>query len=163
MRQTNELVLVEDFDINTLREAFLQRRLYIQTEETPESDIREEGIQAILQYVSRIHACASDTYLSTIHNRWEQVLRSPLLSDLFFFSRYSNSRGKPNWYRVNAVVATLLEQEVYRQDTYTAVQLHLLMEQAEKRTNHYTGMNRYLLERQELKVLMQIMAVGHEL
>ena len=156
MKKVHNLVPVEDFDIDLLREAFLQGRLYIQPEETSEAAIREEGIQAILQYVSRIDACASRAYTSTIRQLWEELLRSPELGPLFFLNRYRSSRGQPNWYRVNAVVAALLEHNIYRKETYTALQLHMLMEQSEKRTNRYSGMNRYLLGREELKALLKI-------
>lgn len=151
------MVLVEDFNIDILREAFLQQRLYIHTPATSPSRNREEGIRAILEYVSRIDACASDAYLSSIRARWELLLRSPRLADLFFLNRYSANRGQPNWYRVNATVVALLEHNIYRRDTYTAVQLHLRMEQSSRRNSHYTGMSRYLLEREEMAALMQIM------
>lgn len=156
MKQINELVPVEDFNIDTLREAFLQGRLYISRPTTSE-DIREESIQAILQYVSRIDSCASCQYLTTIGELWERILRSPQLGDLFFLDRYSSTRGQPNWYRVNAVVMTLLEHGAYDKDRYNALQLHLLMEQTTKRTNHYSGMNRYLLEREEMGILLQML------
>ena len=155
MKQTIELVPVEDFDIDTLKEAFLQRRLYIQKVEKSEASIREEGIQAILQYVARIHACASRAFASSIHQLWEEILHSPELGDLFFLNRYSSNRGKPNWYRVNAVMMILLENNIYNRSTYTSIRLHLMMEQSEKRNSHYTSMNRYLLERHQIKILMQ--------
>ena len=153
MKQKNELVAVEDFNIDTLKQAFLEGRLYIQSS-TPETS-REESIRAILQYVGRIDTCASHGYQATIRQLWEKILRSPELGDLFFLNRYSSIRGKPNWYRVNAVVAFLLEKNIYRRDDYTAVQLHQLMEQSDKRNKHYTSMNRYLLERAQIKILMQ--------
>lgn len=153
MKQVNKMVQVEDFNIDNLKKAFLEGRLYIQSS-TPKKS-REAGIQAILRYVSRIDACASDAYRSSIHTLWEQILCSPELGDLFFLNRYSNSRGEPNWYRVNVVMAVLLENNIYKRDAYTAVQLHLMMEQSEKRNSHYTGMNRYLLERDQIKLLLQ--------
>lgn len=55
MKQKNEWVPVEDFNIDTLRKAFLEGRLYIHQAATSENT-REESIQAILQYVSRIDA-----------------------------------------------------------------------------------------------------------
>lgn len=155
MKDTREMVPVEDFDIDTLKEAFLQRRLYIQKVEKSEASVREEGIQAILQYVARIHACASRAFASSIHQLWDEILRSPELGDLFFLNRYSSNRGMPNWYRVNAVVTVLLEKNIYNRSIYTSIQLHLMMEQAEKRNSHYTSMNRYLLERHQIKILMQ--------
>lgn len=153
MKIVNKMVQVEDFNIDKLKEAFMEGRLYIQTT-TPEKS-REAGIQAILQYVSRIDACASDAYRSSIHTLWEQILRSSELGELFFLSRYSSNRGEPNWYRVNVVVAVLLANNIYKQNLYTAVQLHLMMEQSGKRNSHYTGMNRYLLERDQIKILLQ--------
>ena len=147
------MVQVEDFNIDNLKKAFLEGRLYIQS--LPPEKSREAGIQAILRYVSRIDACASDAYRSSIHTLWEQILCSPELGDLFFLNRYSNSRGEPNWYRVNVVMAVLLENNIYKRDAYTAVQLHLMMEQSEKRNSHYTGMNRYLLGRDQIKLLLQ--------
>ncbi len=154
MKQVNKMVRVEDFNIDKLRDAFVEGRLYIQSP-TPEKS-REAGIQAILRYVSRIDACASEAYQSTIHTLWEKILRSPELGNLFFLERYKNSRGQPNWYRVNATVMALLEHNVYCRDTYTAIQLHMLMGQTTKRTNHYSGMGRYLLNRKELAILLQI-------
>ena len=151
----NTMVLVEDFNIDTLREAFRQGRLYIRTEAKSATSIREEGIQSILQYVSRIEACASQAYASSIHQLWEAILHSPELGDLFFLNRYSSNRGQPNWYRVNAVMTVLLEHNIYRQEEYTAVQLPLRMEQSDKRNSHYTSMNRYLLERHQIRILLQ--------
>ncbi len=148
------MVPVVDFDIDTLRKAFLEGRLYILQPATP-SDIREESIRKILHYVSRIDACASDKYRSTIRLLWERILHSPELGELFFLSRYSTTRGQPNWYRVNAVVLALLEHGIYCQGRYTAVELHLLMEQSTRRNSHYTSMNRYLLERHHMKILLQ--------
>ena len=87
MKMKNTIVLVEDFNIDILREAFRQGRLYIRTEAKSAKSIREEGIQAILQYVSRIHACAYQAYAPTIHQLWEAILHSPELGDLFFRER----------------------------------------------------------------------------
>lgn len=113
MKQKNELVLVEDFNIDTLREAFLQKRLYVQTPSTFQvPHTPEEGIRAILRYVSRIAHCASPAYRPVIGTLWEQILRSPELGHLFFLSRYRHNRGKPNWYRVNAVMVVLLEHNI---------------------------------------------------
>jgi hypothetical protein len=95
--------------------------------------------------------------LSNIHQLWEQILHSPELEDLFFLNRYKNTRGQPNWYRVNVVMAFLLEQNVYCRDTYTAMELHMKMEQTDKRTKFYTGMGRYLLENKERSILKKML------
>ena len=158
-KSTTEFIPVSSFDIHTLKEAFLEGRLYIKqtTEEKTETNIREEGIHSILQYVSHIDECTSEKYQSTIPQLWEQILHSSELEDLFFLNRYKNTRGQPNWYRVNVVMVFLLEQNVYCRDTYTAMELHMKMEQTDKRTKFYTGMGRYLLENKERSILKKML------
>ena len=158
-KSTTEFIPVSSFDIHTLKEAFLEGRLYIKqtTEEKTKTNIREEGIHSILQYVSHIDECTSEKYLSNIRQLWEQILHSPELEDLFFLNRYKNTRGQPNWYRVNVVMAFLLEQNVYCKNTYTAMELHMKMEQTDKRTKFYTGMGRYLLENKERSILKKML------
>ena len=158
-KSTTEFMPVSSFDIQTLKEAFQEGRLYIRpkAEEKSEETIREEGIHSILQYVSHIDECTSEKYLSNIRQLWEQILHSPELEDLFFLNRYKNTRGQPNWYRVNVVMAFLLEQNVYCKNTYTAMELHMKMEQTDKRTKFYTGMGRYLLENKERSILKKML------
>jgi hypothetical protein len=158
-KSTTEFIPVSSFDIHALKQAFLEGRLYIRLKavEKSEETIREEGIHSILQYVSHIDECTSEKYQSTIHQLWEQILHSPELEDLFFLNRYKNTRGQPNWYRVNVVMAFLLEQNVYCKNTYTAMELHMKMEQTDKRTKFYTGMGRYLLENKERSILKKML------
>lgn len=158
-KSTTEFIPVSSFDIHALKQAFQEGRLYIKqtTEEKTETTIREEGIRSILQYVSHIDECVSEKYLSNIRQLWEQILHSPELEDLFFLNRYKNTRGQPNWYRVNVVMVFLLEQNVYCRDTYTAMELHMKMEQTDKRTKFYTGMGRYLLENEERSILKKML------
>ena len=149
----------EDFDVEMLWQLVCEGRLYIQpkVEQKSEQTNREEGIQAILQYVSHIDACASEKYQPTIRQLWEQILRSSELGDLFFLNRYKSNRGLPNWYRVNVVMVFLQENKVYRNDSYTAVQLHMMMEQTDKRSKYYTGKGRYRLERKERAILKKML------
>ena len=158
-KSTTEFIPVSSFDIHALKQAFQDGRLYIRPKavEKSEETIREEGIHSILQYVSHIDECTSEKYQSTIHQLWEQILHSPELEDLFFLNRYKNTRGQPNWYRVNVVMAFLLEQNVYCKNTYTAMELHMKMEQTDKRTKFYTGMGRYLLENKERSILKKML------
>ena len=158
-KSTTGFIPVSSFDIHALKQAFQEGRLYIRpnAEEKSEETIREEGIHSILQYVSHIDECTSEKYLSNIRQLWEQILHSPELEDLFFLNRYKNTRGQPNWYRVNVVMAFLLEQNVYCKNTYTAMELHMKMEQTDKRTKFYTGMGRYLLENKERSILKKML------
>lgn len=137
------------FDLQAIQKAFHEGRLYIQPSAPTEAEVRAEGIRQILQYVSRIDACASEHYHNHIHQLWVELLHSQL-TELFFFSRYSVNRGLPNWYRVTVIVCLLLECGVYDRQKFTAVQLHLMLEQTDKRNGRYTGMNRYLLEHHDL-------------
>ena len=155
-KQPHELVRVEHFNVDILKEAFLQGRLYIQRAVTSEVESKEESMQAILRYVSRTDMCTSDAYQSSIQHLWQRILCSPELGHSFFLYRYSTSRGKPNWYRVNAVVVTLLELNVYRRHAYKGAKLHKLMEGSECCNRYYTGMSRYLLDRQEIAVLKRL-------
>lgn len=158
-KSTTEFIPVSSFDIYALKQAFQDGRLYIRPKavEKSEETIREEGIHSILQYVSHIDECTSEKYQSNIRQLWEQILHSPELEDLFFLNRYKNTRGQPNWYRVNVVMVFLLEQNVYCRDTYTAMELHMKMEQTDKRTKFYTGMGRYLLENKERSILKKML------
>ena len=158
-KSTTEFIPVSSFDIHALKQAFQDGRLYIRPKavEKSEETIREEGIHSILQYVSHIDECTSEKYLSNIRQLWEQILHSPELEDLFFLNRYKNTRGQPNWYRVNVVMVFLLEQNVYCRDTYTAMELHMKMQQTDKRTKFYTGMGRYLLENKERSILKKML------
>ena len=149
----------KEFDVQMLWQLACEGHLYIKekTDEKTEENIREEGIRSILHYVSHIDECVSEKYLSNIRQLWEQILHSPELEDLFFLNRYKNTRGQPNWYRVNVVMAFLLVQNVYCRDTYTAMELHMKMEQTDKRTKFYTGMGRYLLENKERSILKKML------
>lgn len=149
-------VAPDDFDIALLRKAAREGRLFILPTQKSEAELREEGIRQILQYVCQIDDCASDNYRQHIQQLWQDILHSSL-ADLFFFSRYSSSRGKPNWYRVTAFVCVLRESDVYRKQDFTAVDLHLRLEQTQKRNNRYTGMSRYLPEHRDIITLKRLL------
>lgn len=156
MKQNSNLVRVTDFDLLALQQAFAEGRLFIQPKQKSEAELREEGIRQILQYVRQIDDCASVQYRQHIQQLWQDILRSSL-SDLFFLSRYSTSRGQVNWYRVTAFVCVLRESDVYRKQDFTAVDLHLRLEQSQKRNNRYTGMSRYLPEHRDIITLKRLL------
>ena len=149
-------VTLDDFNIAALRQAAREGRLFIQPAQVSEQQEREEGIRLILQYVSQIDDCASAPYRQCIGRLWQDIMASSL-ADLFFFSRYSSSRGKPNWYRVTAFVCLLRESNVYRKDEFSAVDLHLRLEHTTRRNNRYNGMSRYLLEHKDIVVLKRLL------
>ena len=152
-KQHLQPVLPEDFkDMEGLLRAAHEGRLFM-VPPTPSAESTEQRIAEILAYVDRLSPYALN---AQVHEIWVSILHDEQLQPLFFLNRYSRTRGQVNWYRVTAVVCLLHEQGVYRQDM-KAVQLHCLLEGSEHRTNYYSGMSRYLLERSEIRVVKRIL------
>ena len=147
-------VLPEDFEhLESLLRAAQEGRLFIATP-TPPVETVEQRIDEILAYVDRISPYALNGH---VHAIWEAILHDEQLLPLFFLTRYQQTRGQVNWYRVTAVVCLLHEQGVYQQEV-SAVQLHCLLEGSERRTNYYSGMSRYRLDQPEIRVVKRILA-----
>ena len=150
-------VSIEDFDIALLRRAAHEGRLFIAPEgsapEKQTTENRKQLVTCILDYVQPIAAYSSCPRVGDI---WDAVLNDDRLAPLFFFSRYRDSRGKVNWYRVTALVCFMRENGIYNQDI-PAQQLHCILEGTERRTNRYTGMSRYLFERAQIRILREIL------
>lgn len=153
-KQNSNFVLVEDFDLIAIKKAFDEGRLYVQPVQQTEAEAREESLQAILQYVTRIDACASEHYRNCIRDLWQAMLQSPI-ADLFFFKNGAH-RNKPNKYRIMCVVCILRENDVYRQKEYSSVDLHLMLESSTRRNQYYSGMNYYTLEHQALVIIKRL-------
>lgn len=149
-------VSLKDFKLSELLLAADEGRLYYQPREASPEQMREEGIQAILRYVSRINDCASATYLSRVAECWESMLRHPRLSDLFFYAHKIRQRDTPNYYRVNAIVFILREKGIYRKEDFTNSALHCLLEGTPTRTNIYSGVGYYYPNEQERKLILQL-------
>ena len=153
-KQHLQPVLPEDFkDMEGLLRAAHEGRLFM-VPPTPSAESAEQRIAEILAYVDRLSPYALN---AQVHEIWVSILHDEQLQSLFFLTRYSRKCGQVNWYRVTVVVCLLHEQGVYRQDM-KAVQLHCLLEGSEHRTNYYSGMSRYLLERPEIRVVKRILA-----
>ena len=145
MKQQVSYQQVEIFDLDTIRQAFEEGRLFIAPREESAEALREKGIRTILDYVSRIDDCTSSDYRTRIRDIWSQVLHDEVLGDLFFYTRYARNRGEVNWYRVTVMVCLLREWNVYS-NQYSGSDLHCILEGTKKRNGRYTGMNRYLLD-----------------
>lgn len=133
---------VEAFDLNLIKKAFEEGRLFIVPRQESTQDLREKGIHSILDYVSRIDDYTSSNYRSRIRDIWSQMLHDDVLGDLFFYTRYARNRGEVNWYCVTAFVCLLREWQVYSNDV-SATNLHCILEGISKRNGRYTGMSRY--------------------
>lgn len=154
--QKSNLVLVEDFDLQAIRQAFREGRLYIQPQAKSEAEIREEGICQILQYVQSIEACASQEYYAHMRSLWDSVLHDDTLQPLCFMSK-GKRKGKPNWYRITSIVCVMREYNVYRKRDFTTVDLHLLLEHSDHRNQIYESSTHYYLEHPQLMILKKIM------
>lgn len=157
MKLDKDFILVEEFDLKAITKAFKEGRLYIESSPNHPIISKAEGMKSILAYVSRIDKCATPPFAEHIQELWQALLNHEVLGDLFFLNRYKATRGQVNWYRVTAIIYLLLENNVYQNDTYKCIDLHLMCEGISKRNTHYTGMNRYLLNRDQMKMLKAIL------
>ena len=151
-------VRIENFRVDELRQAAQEGRLFLQLPAVSEQEKQQQARVEILRYVSRIDHCATASYRKHIRTLWEEMLTHPVTSPLFFLHRYQSCRGQPNYYRVNAIVFFLRECGVY-QLTYTNAALHLLMEQATRCKNTYTGSSRYYPEHEVGKEIRKLVSV----
>ncbi len=149
-------VRIENFRVDELRQAAQEGRLFLQLPAVSEQEKQQQARVEILRYVSRIDHCATASYRKHIRTLWEEMLTHPVTSPLFFLHRYQSCRGQPNYYRVNAIVFFLRECGVY-QLTYTNAALHLLMEQATRCKNTYTGSSRYYPEHEVGKEIRKLL------
>lgn len=156
-------VRIEDFDVEALRRAAREGRLFIAhgegasptscgTGDETAAARRERSVAEIHSYVDRISEYSTTSH---VHEIWERILSDDRLSPLFFFTRYTKNRGLVNWYRVTAVVCLLRDNGVYRNDI-TAVRLHQQLEGSNRRNNRYTGMGRYLLDHGQILIVRGI-------
>ncbi len=156
MKQQNyNLVQAKRLDSDLLT-ALAEGRVYIAPKQESAEDLREKGIQAILDYVSRIDDYTSSQYRSSIRDIWSEILHDETLGGLFFFNRYASQRGSVNWYRVTALVGFMRERSVYSHD-HTLSDLHCTLEGTTQRTKYYIGMSRYLLEGEPCKRVRKVL------
>ena len=154
----------QEWDEEMLRLAIREGRLYLALPEAEqpaseqaaaeECQLSPEQVrEKILDYVERISHYAACAKVRAI---WQTILQDEELFPLFRFTRYAKSRGRINWYRVTVVMCQLYELGVYRQEL-SAEKLHCCLEGTKRRNARYTGMNRYLLEREQSKRIRQIL------
>lgn len=155
MKQQVNFTKVERFDLNTIRQAFREGRLYIQPAELTTEQLLEKGICQILQYVQHIDACASEEYQAHMRSLWNSVLHDDTLQPLCFMSK-GKRKGEPNWYRITCIVCLMREWNIYRRRDFTAVDLHLLLEQTGHRNQIYDSSSHYYLEVHQMQKLKKI-------
>ena len=150
-------VRIKDFNIALLRRAARQGRLFI-VPETPadESQENREHQQLIGRILTYVQPIAPYSPYPCVGDIWDAVLHDQRLAPLFFLTRYSQSRGTVNWYRVTALMCLMRELGVY-QTEIPASRLHCILEGTNRRTNYYTGMGKYLFEKAEIKAIREIL------
>ena len=112
-KQQLKKVGINDFDIKALRRAAREGRLFVACNEdntqAEDAAAREKALGEILTYIDRISQYAINVHVREI---WDDILHDNELQPLFFFTRYSKTRGKKKWYRVTAVMCLLYENGV---------------------------------------------------
>lgn len=150
-------VSLEDFDAKSLRRAAREGRLFIALpDDEPKS--ADSAINEILTHVGRISEYATTPKVGDI---WQAILHDADLSPLFFLTRYRNTRGKINWYRVMVVVCLLREKGIYQKDI-SGKELCRCMEGATQFRKHYSGMGRYQLDFRQIRLLYGILDKNEE-
>lgn len=151
----NNLIQVDEFDLAAIRAAFREGRLYIRPAVRTALELREDGIRAIMEYVSRIDECASGQYHACVHSIWSQLLHDEDLQPLCFMTK-GKRQGQPNWYRITSIVCVMREWNIYRNREFSAVDLHLRLEGVSKRNNIYVSAPHYCLEHRDIVRLRKI-------
>ena len=150
-------VSLEDFDAKSLRRAAREGRLFIALpDDEPKS--ADSAINEILTHVGRISEYATTPKVDDI---WQAILHDADLSPLFFLTRYRNTRGKINWYRVMVVVCLLREKGIYQKDI-SGKELCRCMEGATQCPKHYSGMGPYLLDVVQMGLVREILDKNRE-
>ena len=156
-----KLVRVREEDLlqmEALRQAAREGRLFILPAEVINTSKREESIQSILTYVERIDGFSEEAYRPHMHDIWEAILRSEPLKDLFVLHRGKTNRGNPNFYRVTVTVEYHQAIGVYRTDILLP-DLHRKMElikENDPTDSHYLSKGRYPLNDSEKSAISGI-------
>ena len=147
----NKMVRVREAmfqQVEALRQAAREGRLFILPAEVINTSKREESIQAILTYVARIDDCAEEVYRPHIRAIWEAIVRSEQGKNLFVLQRREKKRGNPNYYRVTVTVEYLQAIGVYKTNILLP-DLHRKMEQIKSNDPtepHYWSKSNYPLD-----------------
>ena len=134
--------------VEALRQAAREGRLFILPAEEINASKREESIQAILTYVARIDDCGEDADRAPIRASWEAILRSEQLKNLFVLQRGEKKRVNPSYYRVTVTVEYLQAIGVYKTNILLP-DLHRKMEQIKSNDPtepHYLSKSNYPLD-----------------
>lgn len=147
-------VLPRDFDAEALLQAAREGRLYLQPRPQDQEQLRRQAEAEIMGYVAHIHPCAAPPYARTVEALWRRIVQHPLMAPALYMQKGSR-KGRPNLYFVTAVALYLHNRGVYRTE-FSAVQLHLRMEQATRRSPVYTSAAHYWPDKAQAQALTRL-------
>lgn len=128
----------EDFDVETLRAAAREGRLYVDVSKKEVS--RVVIIKEVRAYVERIRVLVTKEFSSSIDDLWEQIFSTEDFVQLLTPSCKAKKCRNFNKYSVMRIIGVLREKGVYEQ--YNDSKYNALLEQTNKDTPYrkYLGM-----------------------
>ncbi len=148
MTQKFEKVPVRGMTAEEVLALWQEGKLYQEVAMPTSADLQKRCLSEVLAYVMRLRAYVCEPYLNCYDKIWRQVIESPLFEDKLLFKQGSK-RGHCNTYLVHSIVCLMREFGLYNQ-TYTMLQLHLILSQRDKQGAEYKAISgRYALEREQ--------------
>lgn len=148
------IVRPEDFDVETLRAASQEGRLYIEESRTEVS--REQIKKEVRAYVARIWVYASRKYRSSVDEIWEQILSRDEFMDILTPGSKARKCQLFNKYHVMRIIGVLRENGVYEQYSDRKYSAQLELTDKDNSYRSYLGMG--LEDRKLLLTIRQIVA-----
>lgn len=153
MKQCSNLrrLSLRDFDAELLEELTREGRVYIRL---PQVNDQNAYKHEVLEYVKPIRDYAAREWLSAVDDLWAQIVEADPFRD-FLSMKKGLQAGHLNRYAVTLLVSRLQNMGIYRQDV-AMLTLHLRMENTTKKNKYYTGCGNYVLPREAIRLLRQL-------
>jgi hypothetical protein len=103
----------EDFDVELLKAAAREGRLYVDEEKREVS--KEEVIKEVRAYVARISPLVTCRYSSLVDELWEEIFQSDVLMDVIMPKHKARKCKEFDKYGVRRIIGVLRENGVYEQ------------------------------------------------
>ena len=113
MKKSLKQVRPEDFDVELLKAAAREGRLYVDEEKREVS--KEEVIKEVRAYVARIRPLVTRRYSSLIDELWEVIFQSDVLMDVMMPKHKARKCKDFDKYGVMRIIGVLREKGVYEQ------------------------------------------------
>lgn len=150
MKLNLQPVPYEDFDLEALRLACKEGRLFMQPKKESIEKVWKDNAKQVLTYIHPLHPYASECFRPYLQQLWKEIVYHPQLIQHFTI-RQGKNEGKINKYFITYLVEFLRNWHVY--DCRYSVQLHLVLENTQKRNKYYTGKQNYDLSDSEKMII----------